>query len=81
MNPITWEVAFNEIIAECVRAERKHEAENAGHQLSGWIGVISKQIGDLAKATASRDRPAIRKELTQVGAAVVLAITALDKEE
>lgn len=77
---IAWDSALSAIIAEGVRAEMKHGVENQTHTLVDWIKVVAKQVGDLAQALKHGDHAAVRKELSQVGAAAMLAITALDKE-
>ena len=64
---------------EVMRARMKHAAKNTRHDLAAWVGAIEKQIDDLM-AKNPRDRKAVRKELTQIAAAAVLAIAHLDVE-
>jgi hypothetical protein len=69
---------LQQIGEEAISAEGKHGDENAEHAEEAWGDVVQKQLLDYRKALASRNPAAARRELSQIGAAALLAMAHLE---
>lgn len=74
--------ALARVRREALNADLKHGRDNERHKTTAhWLPVIDKQRKDVDGALAFGNKAALKKELTQLATAAVLALAQLELEE
>ena len=71
---MTFDQAVELIKQEHTRVERLHGKTNRALRGAEWVALLTRKLGDLANAAASRNPPWVAEELVKIAATAVTAL-------
>lgn len=75
------EQAMSENVFKAIQAEMQEQEATWGtpeHHPETWVAIVCEETGEVARAALAKDIVQMKTELTQLAAACVMAINALE---